>query len=175
MEREPEVEAAGVVPTNQFTQSADSHSRCPYARIGLIFYRGRFTHWQLQRGADLPLWRKPRNCADARYLAYVWAKRSLRSRRQTERWLENLETDSATAICHIFGPYCSQALRVASCESGWSMTPRARNGQYLGIFQMGSYARSKYGHGEDRLTQVRAAYHYFLDSGSDWSPWSCRP
>ncbi len=56
---------------------------CPYARLGVAYYRGRFTHWQLQRGAAIPEWRKPRSCADARYLATVWAKRAVAARQQT--------------------------------------------------------------------------------------------
>lgn len=78
------------------------------------------------------------------------------------------------AICKTFGSACSAALAVASCESGLSV--RAYNGQYLGLFQMGSYARSKYGHHPTSpWAQSRAAYRYYRDSGSDWSPWSCRP
>ena len=80
-----------------------------------------------------------------------------------------LNSDSETAIRHVFGEYGSQAVAVAKCESGWSMTPNAHNGQYLGMFQMGSYARAAYGHGEDRLTQARAAYRYFVASGRDWA------
>jgi hypothetical protein len=82
-------------------------------------------------------------------------------------------TPEARAICTTFGRYCSQALRVAGCESGLSIW--AKNGQYLGLFQMGSYARARYGHGSNPWAQARAAYHYFLDSGQDWSPWSCKP
>jgi hypothetical protein len=77
------------------------------------------------------------------------------------------------AICGVFGPYCSQALRVSWCESRWSTS--ATNGQYLGLFQMGSYARSRYGHGSDAWTQAQAAFRYFADSGYGWGPWSCRP
>jgi hypothetical protein len=98
------------------------------------------------------------------------------SRRATERWRVQRLQDPATAILHVFGAvYGPQALRVASCESGWSMTPRAQNGQYLGMFQMGSFARSRYGHGDTPLVQARAAYAYFVASGKDWSPWSCKP
>lgn len=75
-------------------------------------------------------------------------------------------------ICDVFGRYCDQALRVAWCESRWS--PRARNGQYLGIFQMGSWERHRFGHGPDAYSQARAAWRYFKASGKDWSPWSCR-
>jgi hypothetical protein len=66
-----------------------------------------------------------------------------------------------------------QAVRVAKCESGWSMTPRAQNGQYLGMMQMGSYARSRYGHSSNPWGQMAAAYRYYRDAG--WSPWACRP
>ena len=75
-------------------------------------------------------------------------------------------------ICDVFGRYCDQALRVSYCESRWST--RARNGQYLGIFQMGSWERRTYGHGPDAYSQARAAWRYFKVTGKDWSPWACR-
>lgn len=76
-------------------------------------------------------------------------------------------------ICDIFGPYCSEALSVAECESGFS--PTAVNGQYLGVFQMGEYERATYGHGDTVEEQAQAAYRYFVAAGSDWSPWVCQP
>lgn len=63
-------------------------TRCPYARLGVAFYRSRFVYWQIQRGATIPAWRKPRNCADAKYLAVVWSERSYRSRQLTKMWWE---------------------------------------------------------------------------------------
>ena len=63
-------------------------SKCPYARLGLAFYRGHFIRHQIARGAPVPGWRKPRSCADARYLANVWAQRAYRSRMKTKRWKE---------------------------------------------------------------------------------------
>lgn len=78
-----------------------------------------------------------------------------------------------TAICHVFGRYCSQALAVAKCESGLSIW--ARNGQYLGLFQMGTWARSMYGHAYNAWGQARAAYRYFRASGYRWTGWACRP
>lgn len=77
------------------------------------------------------------------------------------------------AICSVFGPYCSQALRVSWCESRYNVY--AHNGQYLGLFQMGSHERAVYGQSWDAYGQSRAAYRYFISSGRDWSPWSCRP
>ncbi len=76
------------------------------------------------------------------------------------------------AICSVFGRYCRQALAVAWCESGHQTT--ARNGQYLGLFQMGDWARAYAGHGDTAYEQAVAAYKLFVQSGRDWSPWSCR-
>ena len=82
-------------------------------------------------------------------------------------------TKTALVICDVFSDkYCGQALRVGYCESGLRTT--ARNGQYLGIFQMGRAERRRYGHGSTARIQARAAYRYFVASGRDWSPWSCR-
>jgi hypothetical protein len=77
------------------------------------------------------------------------------------------------AINYVFGAYATQAHRVVSCESGHYIY--ASNGQYLGMFQMGYFARSTYGHGNTPLAQSRAAWRYFVASGKDWSPWSCKP
>lgn len=77
------------------------------------------------------------------------------------------------AIRLVFGERAAGALRVAWCESRYSTG--ARNGQYLGLFQMGSYARSTYGHSSSALGQAQAAYRYFVASGRDWSPWECKP
>jgi hypothetical protein len=78
------------------------------------------------------------------------------------------------AICRVFGRrYCGQALRVSWCESRHST--RAQNGQYLGLFQMGSSERRLFGHGSTAHRQAVAAHRYFVASGRDWSPWSCKP
>ncbi len=78
------------------------------------------------------------------------------------------------AICRVFGRrYCGQALRVSWCESRHST--RAENGQYLGLFQMGWSERRLFGHGEKAHQQAIAAHRYFVRSGRDWSPWSCKP
>ena len=52
------------------------------------------------------------------------------------------------AICAVFGDYCQEAVAVAWCES--RLRPTAQNGQYLGLFQMGSYERQLFGHGSVR-------------------------
>ena len=90
------------------------------------------------------------------------------------RRLSVLESSSPrVAICHVFGSYCRQALAVSHCESRLHTT--ARNGQYLGLFQMGSNERRLFGHGPSAVEQATAAHRYFIASGRDWSPWSCKP
>jgi hypothetical protein len=116
------------------------------------------------------------SCSLSRWLVEVWRDRAYIARRTLEIKVElqrQLLSNPTEAILHVFGPYGDEALRVASCESGRGVT--ASNGQYLGMFQMGSYARSRYGHGYTPLAQAKAAYAYFVDSGRDWSPWTCRP
>ncbi len=79
---------------------------------------------------------------------------------------------SEQAIRSVFGRYGQQAVNVARCESG--LRTWASNGQYLGLFQMGSWARSRFGHGADAYTQARAAYAYFRVNGYSWrGAWSC--
>ena len=77
------------------------------------------------------------------------------------------------AICAVFKGDCEQAVDVAWCESRLNTT--AQNGQYLGLFQMGYTARQIFGHGATALDQSVAAHRYFIHSGRDWSPWSCKP
>ena len=78
-------------------------------------------------------------------------------------------------ILGIFGVHGHAAVTVAKCESRLDL--KAENGQYKGLFQMGSYERRHFAHGRYRtaLDQTRAAYRYFKATGRDWSPWSCRP
>ena len=81
------------------------------------------------------------------------------------------------AWCGRANRYCwqsSEAWSVARCETGGTFSVWARNGQYLGLFQMGTYARQISGHGDSAYEQARAAYRFFVVSGRDWSPWSCR-
>ena len=76
-----------------------------------------------------------------------------------------------------FSPYgwdvVEQAKRVARCESGWN--PSATNGQYLGLFQMGSYHywRFEGNRWDDPYVNARAAGGLYREQG--WRPWSCKP
>lgn len=102
----------------------------------------------------------------------AYYRRLVRARSEQRRTRALSKAPPRTAICKVFGPYCQQAIAVAWCESRLSTT--AENGQYLGLFQMGSNERRLFGHGDTALDQAVAAHRYFMNSGRDWSPWSCR-
>lgn len=88
--------------------------------------------------------------------------------------LTRAQKHNRAVICRVFGRDCGEALRVAMCESNYHTW--ARNGQYLGLFQMGSSERRLYGHHySSPWVQARAAKRYFVASGRDWSPWTCKP
>jgi len=98
---------------------------------------------------------------------------SLRRAISARNALRARHTSPKKAICDVFGRYCDEAVAVAWCESRLLVT--AQNGQYLGLFQMGSYERRLFGHGSTAQAQAQAAHRYFVRSGRDWSPWSCKP
>lgn len=81
----PLTETVALDPTR-----SKSPTTCLYARLGVAFYRGRYTFWQVQREASVLSWRKPRNCPDARFLAGVWKKRAYASRVKTRKYLSEL-------------------------------------------------------------------------------------
>ena len=101
------------------------------------------------------------------------AKAALARRQKVRRLAAYQAATPATVICRIFGAHCQEALAVSRCESG--LRTDAQNGQYLGLFQMGSNERRIYGHGSTATVQATAAHRYFIDSGSNWGPWSCKP
>jgi hypothetical protein len=78
-------------------------------------------------------------------------------------------TVARKAVCYYFGAYCEQAMQIVRCETGGTYWPWVSNGQYHGIFQMGSNERAKYGDGSSVWAQAKAAYAYFRDAG--WHPW----
>jgi hypothetical protein len=129
-------------------------------------------HCQRELGADLaPVqYLTPRGFAFRRWVARLWQNRA-------GEWcslVRKVSSSPEAAICYVWGSHCANAIRVARCESGSYWPDRAHfavNGQYLGMFQMGDWARSTYGHGSTFLTQARAAYRNFLDNG--WRQWEC--
>jgi hypothetical protein len=101
------------------------------------------------------------------------AKRALAQRVKARRLAAVEASKPENVICRVFGAHCREALAVSRCESGLSTT--AQNGQYLGLFQMGSNERRLFGHGPSALEQATAAHRYFVASGRGWGPWSCKP
>jgi hypothetical protein len=79
------------------------------------------------------------------------------------------------AFCHSLSPCWrgNEALTVARCESGENLWHYANNGQYLGMFQFGAWARAEFGFSWSPWEQARAAYRYYRLSG--WSGWECKP
>jgi len=121
-----------------------------------------------RRVHTMSLQRTQRKAAAARRTLALHA-----ARRARERRLAAVEAAKPqNVICRVFGDHCREALAVSGCESGWSTN--AQNGQYLGLFQMGSMERQLFGHGPTARAQAVAARRYFVRSGRDWSPWSCR-
>lgn len=102
-----------------------------------------------------------------------WHRCAGRARRHNARIHCDATAPPRRAIRCAFPIRFREARRVAWCESRW--IPWASNGQYLGIFQMGSAERSRYGHGPTPLEQARAARRYFDAVGRHWGPWACKP
>lgn len=96
----------------------------------------------------------------------------------------------AQAIHDAFYPYgqtvIEEAGRVACCESSWRRL--ATNGQYRGIFQLGShfdntirFYSAKRGYPTnwvawwDEWVSSQVARDLWLSRGRNWSGWECRP
>lgn len=164
-------ERAPIVGLPKQPRRASSCER-PRVRVAVQDRRRATWRWQdeleLNRSDTRYRERSVNGCDYLRWLKGRWSERA----DQHWRLFARLK-DPTEAIRFVFGEYAGEALKVVECESGGST--RAHNGQYLGLFQMGSSERARYGHGETPLEQARAAYRYFVTSGRDWSPWQCRP
>lgn len=84
------------------------------------------------------------------------------------------------AILFVFKEDPQGAINVAACESGGgdpsAIDIHAKNGQYLGMFQMGDDERATYatiGY-ETPYQQTVAAHNYFV-AANGWGPWGCVP
>ncbi len=73
------------------------------------------------------------------------ARAAARHRAQVRRLAAVQAATPQNVICRVFGDHCQEALAVSRCESG--LRTDAQNGQYLGLFQMGSSERRIFGHG----------------------------
>jgi hypothetical protein len=84
-------------------------------------------------------------------------------------------------ICALPWP-CNQAIAVASCESGLDRSGHldgnwATNGNYYGLFQIGSIHAWRWPDFWDAWMDParNAQYAYDIWSESGWRPWSCQP
>lgn len=81
------------------------------------------------------------------------------------------------AFGHLGQGVVNEAGRVACCESGWG--PRAVNGQYRGLFQLGSNFNGTIAfYGGDvfnAYTNAQVARDSYIQRGHSWSAFSCRP
>lgn len=143
-------------------------------RSGISWQRSMTWRWQdragVGRARTVHAERRTTSLEFLRWIDRLWLHRRIAARRQA---LSRTAGSVPQIICRVFGRYCSQALTVARCESG--LSPYAVNGQYFGLFQMGSSERSIYGDGRTAYAEAGAAFRYFVASGRDWSPWACKP
>ena len=81
------------------------------------------------------------------------------------------------AVCEVFGPRCSAALRVVACETGGTYSPWARGSAgERGIFQIHPVHFGWVDEAALWLPGYNAQIAYRLSRGGrDWSHWSCRP
>jgi hypothetical protein len=127
---------------------------------------------RFQREANRQLTTHRRHLAVAQRTIAV-TRAAIAKRKQVRRLAALRAATPQAVICRVFGEHCKDAVAVARCES--RLQTWARNGQYLGLFQMGSTARSLFGHGPSAEEQARAAHRYFVASGRTWGPWTCKP
>jgi len=90
----------------------------------------------------------------------------------------------ANEIYAVFGPYGSQAIRVAECESGlnpnaWNPTP-VGNSHAAGVFQILQWSTwdstSYRGYSPYNAdANIRAAHEIFVRDGYSWREWACQP
>lgn len=165
---------AGTGSARPLSSAAQVHQ----LRRGIVWQR---VHtWKYQDAAGVrrtPTERAERRTSSVAFLGWIdrlWLKRKKAAYRH---WLRVKDARPAggsvnTIICRVFGSgECGEATRVAYCESRDRLD--AVNGQYEGIFQMGSHERATYATiGYSTVyEQVVAAHNYFVAAG--WGPWSC--
>lgn len=139
---------------------------------------------QQQLDRDRPPQRSASVYARTRHMEVrLWALRLWRGRlHRCVGLTRHLNAKPPRAIRYVFQRLGSDdvaiALDVAGDEAGsgdiWAhpFCTTATNGQYEGCFQMGDWARSRYGHGPTALDQAWAAYAYRVEAHGWCSGWS---
>lgn len=120
--------------------------------------------------------RRSVSVAYLRWVGRLWSERRVVARQQAVAFYEEVVNDPIAAIHYVFGARAGEAIDVAACETGHTFSTGAKNGQFLGLFQMGWRERATYSYGaySTALDQARAAYRYYVAAGG-WGPWQCRP
>ena len=174
--------ASGVIGGSSSVGKKSQQLGVTHLRRSITHYRTKTWNWQDARSPVS--WEFPsiRIRGSKRYLSsksipYLQYVEKRWKALAAEEWkIAKKYKEPYAAIHYVFGSYGDQAWRVALCEGGRPVpSVNAQNGQYLGMFQMGSGERSRYGHSHTPLGQSVAAYRYFVATGRDWSPWECRP
>jgi hypothetical protein len=129
----------------------------------------------LARSVVLKLARKARalHRAHPHVKAYTFFQRLCRAWRKTHRRPAPAAVVPAVRlVARRYGFDPDGMLRVARCES--NLDRRATNGQYLGLFQLGDFARARYLRGAwtDSYANAVAAARYAREAGG-WGPWTC--
>ncbi len=157
------------------TLASRSSNQIVSLRRAISWHRTRTWSYQDRIGIKrTPTRYRERSTLSVLFLHWIdrrWSQRRIAARRR----YRSLVAASAISvvpsiICRVFGSASPEALLVARRESGFDV--RAHNGQYLGIFQMGSSERARFatiGY-STAYQQIVAAHNYFLVSG--WGPWS---
>src|SRR5690349_3972447 len=102
---------------------------------------------------------------------------------QWDPGVHNVKNAIYWAFCGHKYRYCwlgNEAWAVAGCETGYTYTTWSENGQYKGLFQMGSGERARWGFGNDPWEQATSAYRMYVwtstnERGDRWHRWSCKP
>lgn len=69
-----------------------------------------------------------------------------------------------------------EAWSVSGCEAGPQRSPWARNGIYLGMFQVSIYWRRIIrGFAMNAWAQAKHAHRVWTLTGRSWAHWSCKP
>jgi hypothetical protein len=124
--------------TRESPGEASRPQKCPDARAALRFYRAKVTEHRAKMGAGRvgtgttiktparP--RKPRSCADARYLVSVWKVRARAAREALKRWEYH----------YAWWKWLPDKWqRIGACETGYGRRPgnwRHSNSSYEGAF-----------------------------------------
>lgn len=157
--------------------AAQKHYNCKQYSLKKYINKKRNATWHWQAQFDqkrYPTRYREKTVKGCGYLK--WSK-NLWQGRADDRfhfWVK-LRDNAEFAIVYVFKAYSGQALVVSWCESKHDTTAGVGKHQYLGLFQMGESERDIYGHGWTAYEQARDAHEYFVASGKDWSPWSCKP